>query len=165
MGLFRKLSMRIESGEAKVGKYRARETYRAREINVDIEIPQCACWENRTRTFRQQITFFQGEGAACFNAITYHVVLESVLTFHRRQKLQDTMHYSFQDRVRRGIGGLFLIWRHRLICMPISLCKYAWRSLWRQIKNRPTLPLTRSRNKWSLVLKTSTVFSQPKFLG
>lgn len=53
-------------------------------------------------------------------------------------------------RVSRGVSlDLFLIWRHKLNCMP------AWRwmlsSLWPQIRNSPAPLRTRSWNEWYLV--------------
>ena len=43
-------------------------------------------------------------------------------------------YHLVHDRVRRGVG-LFLIWRHKLICISLSLCKHACKSVC-EVKSR-----------------------------
>ena len=41
-----------------------------------------------------------------------------ILTFYKLQNLQKVKHHLFHDRIRREVG-LFLIWRHKVLCMHV----------------------------------------------
>ena len=71
--------------------------------------------------------------------------------FKNWQKVAEICCQLFHDRVSRGLA-LFLIWRHRLIYMALTLCK----RLWRQIGNRP-MPLTSSVMRQSVSNSGCTV--------
>ena len=56
----------------------------------------------------------------CSLALSKHIApfsfFDQMLTFHNLENLGKTNHHLFHDRVRRGVG-LFLIWRHQLLCI------------------------------------------------
>ena len=54
---------------------------------------------------------------------THCAFLNWVLTFFYIVKVTKSSHRLSHDRASKGLG-LFLVWRHRLICMVLSLCKH-----------------------------------------
>ena len=78
--------------------------------------------------------------------------LKQTITFYMIQNFGKSKHQLYPDQVTRGVN-LFLVWHHRLPCMPFTKTNSSQvkSSLWHQNRNTPTLLQTRSWSKWCLV--------------
>ena len=75
--------------------------------------------------------------------------LNWVLTLLYVVKVTKSSHHLSHDRASKGMMGLFLVWYHRLICIVLSLCKYACKEVC-DVKQGidPSPLLARSCDRW-----------------
>lgn len=76
--------------------------------------------DERSIKVHQASKYFFFHWVECSLALSKHIApfsfFDQMLTFHNLQNLGKTNYHLFHDRVRRGVG-LFLIWRHQLLCI------------------------------------------------
>ena len=79
---------------------------------------------------------------------THCAFLNEVLTFFQAAKVTKSSHHLPHDRASKGMG-LILVWRHRLICIVLSLCKHALKAVC-DVKQgvNPYPLLVRSCDRW-----------------
>jgi len=82
--------------------------------------------------------------------------------FYGLQNLRKTKHHLSHDRVRTGMG-LFLIWRHELLCMHVYKDLRRCKSVC-DVKSRivPCPSLARSCNRWWLEFVPFTAYKKSK---
>ena len=79
---------------------------------------------------------------------THCAFLNEVLTFFYVVKVTKSSHHLSHDRASKGMG-LFLVWRHKLIFIVLSLCKHACKEVG-DLKQGvdPYLLLAQSCDRW-----------------
>ena len=79
---------------------------------------------------------------------THCTFLNQVLTFFYVVKVTKSSHHLSHDRASKGMG-LFLVWRQKLICIVLSLCKHACKQVCDVKQGVDPYPLlARSFDRW-----------------